>query len=76
MCPYSDCDEGGEYSAICACVDKSKYGLGEGEEWFCLHSTCKCEPVGEEATEGTSSASALFAGFSLVAVGAAVAMFN
>ena len=42
MCPYSECDEGGDTSAVCACIDLAKYGLGEGEEWFCLHSTCDC----------------------------------
>jgi hypothetical protein len=43
VCPYSDCDEGGDHSAICACLDLSKYGMGEGEEWVCMHATCNCE---------------------------------
>jgi hypothetical protein len=43
VCPYSDCDEGGDHSAICACLDLSKYGMGEGEEWVCMHATCSCE---------------------------------
>jgi hypothetical protein len=42
VCPYSDCDEGGDHSAICACVDLGKYGMGVGMEWVCMHATCSC----------------------------------
>lgn len=42
VCPYSDCDQGGDHSAICACIDLGKYGLGDGMEWVCMHSTCSC----------------------------------
>ncbi len=42
VCPYSDCDEGGNHSAICACVDLGKYGIGVGMEWVCMHATCSC----------------------------------
>jgi len=45
VCPYSDCDEGGDHSAICACIDLDQYGMGVGMEWVCMHSTCSC---GEE----------------------------
>lgn len=56
VCPYSDCDEeGGNHSAICACVDLSKYGMGEGSEWVCMHSTCSCgEDDGIEQDEDES----------------------
>jgi hypothetical protein len=52
VCPYSDCDEGGSHSAICACIDLSKYGLGDGMEWVCMHATCACneETINESAT--------------------------
>mmetsp|Transcript_49718 Transcript_49718/g.55412 ORF Transcript_49718/g.55412 Transcript_49718/m.55412 type:complete len:310 (+) Transcript_49718:81-1010(+) len=43
VCPYSDCDDGGEHSAICACIDLEKYGMGTGTEWVCMHATCQCE---------------------------------
>ncbi len=74
MCPYSECDEGGDTSAICACIDLAKYGFGEGEEWFCLHSTCSC---GDElgATETSSAYADVLKALPLVA-GAAVAMMN
>lgn len=42
VCPYSDCDEGGDHSAICACIDLDKYGIGVGMEWVCMHATCSC----------------------------------
>jgi hypothetical protein len=74
VCPYSECDEGGDTSAICACIDLAKYGFGEGEEWFCLHSTCSC---GDElgATETSSAYADVLKALPLVA-GAAVAMIN
>lgn len=44
-CAYSDCDTGGDFSAVCGCVDLS-FGQGSDEpgdlQWFCLHATCKC----------------------------------
>merc|ERR1712238_389749 len=43
VCPYSDCDDGGQHSAICACIDLEKYGMGTGTEWVCMHATCDCE---------------------------------
>jgi hypothetical protein len=53
FCPYSSCDDGGDHSAICACVDLEQYGLGEGMEWICMHATCSCGGENEEveATE-------------------------
>ena len=42
VCPYSDCDDGGDHSAICACIDMEQYGMGEGTEWICMHATCSC----------------------------------
>mmetsp|Transcript_4651 Transcript_4651/g.5317 ORF Transcript_4651/g.5317 Transcript_4651/m.5317 type:complete len:310 (-) Transcript_4651:200-1129(-) len=48
VCPYSDCDTGGKHSAICACIDLEKYGMGTGTEWVCMHATCQCE---DSATE-------------------------
>ena len=54
VCPYSDCDEGGDHSAICACVDLAKYGMGEGQEWVCMHATCSCG--GEEEDDQCVSA--------------------
>jgi hypothetical protein len=62
FCPYSSCDEGGDHSAICACVDLEQYGLGEGMEWICMHATCSCggennETLGTEAPEEASNSS-------------------
>mmetsp|Transcript_3500 Transcript_3500/g.6757 ORF Transcript_3500/g.6757 Transcript_3500/m.6757 type:complete len:236 (-) Transcript_3500:284-991(-) len=45
VCGYSDCDDGADFSAVCACVDLSRYGVEGGPQWHCLHSTCSC---GEE----------------------------
>lgn len=56
VCAYSDCDEGGDHSAICACVDLGKYGIGVGMEWVCMHATCGC---GEEETEAVDSSESL-----------------
>ena len=57
VCPYSDCDEGGSGSAICGCVDLAAYNMGEGMQWFCMHSTCSCEGTAEDvaADEGGAS---------------------
>jgi hypothetical protein len=44
-CEYSDCDSGGDFSAVCGCVDLT-FGAGEANpgdlQWFCLHATCTC----------------------------------
>mmetsp|Transcript_10459 Transcript_10459/g.23111 ORF Transcript_10459/g.23111 Transcript_10459/m.23111 type:complete len:242 (-) Transcript_10459:94-819(-) len=48
FCPYSNCDEGGDHSAICACIDREAYGIGEGMEWVCMHATCSCGENEEE----------------------------
>jgi hypothetical protein len=47
VCGYSTCEDGGDYSAVCACVDLERVrGIeGAGQQWFCLHSKCGC---GEE----------------------------
>uniref|UniRef100_A0A7S2A189 Uncharacterized protein n=1 Tax=Trieres chinensis TaxID=1514140 RepID=A0A7S2A189_TRICV len=42
VCAYSECDNGGSRSAVCGCVDLKGYGIGIGEQWYCLHSTCDC----------------------------------
>lgn len=42
-CPYHDCDEGGDMSAVCGCVDMAAYQMGEGMAWYCLHSTCSSD---------------------------------
>jgi len=84
VCPYSDCDEGGDHSAICACIDREQYGMGVGMEWVCMHATCRCSHVQEEAagpeeaaslkTSPDSSADAVVASavasFSVLAMGA------
>ena len=57
VCPYSDCDEGGEHSAICACIDLEKYGMGTGTEWVCMHATCDCEDLSTD-TDGDSEGEA------------------
>ena len=73
VCPYSDCDEGGDHSAICACVDLSKYGMGDGMEWVCMHATCSCG----EQDELSAGAFALSTVVSVsVSMLAAVVLFN
>lgn len=54
VCSYSTCDDGGDFSAICGCVDLSRYPGKEdmGTQWFCLKSTCSC---GEEDTPSSST---------------------
>jgi hypothetical protein len=52
VCPYSTCDEGGSDSSICACIDMEEYGLGEGTQWVCLHSTCDCPAAAVGASTG------------------------
>lgn len=51
VCPYSDCDEGGDHSAICACIDLGKYGIGVGMEWVCMHATCSCGEQDDQQEE-------------------------
>lgn len=74
FCPYSSCDEGGDHSAICACIDLEQYGMGEGMEWICMHATCSCgeseseENVAPETTEDTSSSAHVTAVMSSVSV--------
>lgn len=51
VCPYSSCDDGGDHSAICACIDLEKYGMGEGMEWICMHATCSCGENDEVAND-------------------------
>ncbi|KAG7353581.1 hypothetical protein IV203_002936 [Nitzschia inconspicua] len=83
VCAYSSCDEGGDHSAICACVDLEQYGHGEGMEWVCMHATCSCGEndggVGEaiSASQETSSSpgesvASLF--FTIMLVGSFVAI--
>ena len=66
VCPYSDCDEGGDHSAICACIDLEQYGMGEGMEWVCMHATCNCgdEDGNQEATDDALDANANLPGAS------------
>jgi hypothetical protein len=75
VCPYSDCDEGGDHSAICACIDLEQYGMGEGMEWICMHATCNCgeneeSETGEMASSASSSSGLVFAFVPLLAMGA------
>lgn len=42
VCDYSECETGGSFSAICACVDLDDRGIGGGVQWFCMHSKCSC----------------------------------
>jgi len=55
VCPYSNCDEGGDHSAICACIDLGKYGMGDGMEWVCMHATCSCGAAAEQDNETEST---------------------
>lgn len=53
VCQYSDCKEGGNHLAICACVDLEKDGIAEGTEWVCMHATCSCgKDDGDKDTTG------------------------
>jgi hypothetical protein len=50
VCAYSECESGGEYSAVCACVDLAQRGVENGgTQWFCLHATCQCEAAEDDA---------------------------
>jgi hypothetical protein len=78
VCPYSSCDEGGDHSAICACIDLSQHGLGDGMEWICMHSTCSCGDEefesDKDVLEGSSgSSSTMFSMRSSMVLAAAIA---
>jgi len=85
VCPYSDCDEGGDHSAVCACVDLDKYGMGEGMEWVCMHANCNCGEQEDQVEEqndlieeliissAASIASSVLLSFSMMAM---VVIFN
>jgi len=65
VCGYSECEQGGEYSAVCACVDLEERVPGAGQQWFCLHATCACEAEGSAAA--TTSAAMVAAPLVMVA---------
>jgi hypothetical protein len=85
-CGYSECEKGGDYSAICGCVDFSQRDDVElkGVQWICLHSTCNCPEDGtvtgnkNSTTNNSTSAAAstlplsFLAGFAVALVGAAL----
>lgn len=73
VCGYSECEQaGGEYSAVCACVDLEARGVeGGGQQWFCLHATCQCEPE-DSGMLSTSKAAAMLAAPLAVAAAALV----
>lgn len=74
-CGYSDCDEGGDFSAVCACVDLSRYGVEGGPQWHCLHSTCGCGE-GDGGTSRASSIGALRGVGAIATVSLAAILFN
>lgn len=80
VCGYSTCDEGGNTSAICGCVDLEARGIGEGQQWFCLHATCDCMADVEEEQppmeDTTSSAPVASTAFALAASAMFLAMMN
>ena len=54
-CGYSDCDQGGNFSAVCGCVDLA---FGKGKEatdfqWYCLHASCHCGAAPSESSAMT-----------------------
>jgi hypothetical protein len=56
VCAYSDCDNGGTSSAICACIAPKDYAQGNTTaSWVCLHSTCNCTK--KEAASSATTAS-------------------
>jgi hypothetical protein len=58
-CGYSECESGGDYTAICACVDFAKRGVNfTGMQWICLHSTCNCPSDGQNTTKTDNSTKA------------------
>jgi hypothetical protein len=46
-CGYSECESGGDFSAICGCVD-----TGSSMLWICLQSTCGCGDDAATETDG------------------------
>lgn len=78
VCGYSDCDQGGDFTAVCACVDMSRYGVEGGPQWHCLHSTCSCGEgdVGKGGTSGASSVGVLGVGGVIAAMSFAAIVFN
>lgn len=72
-CVYNDCDSGGNFSAVCGCVDLS-FGVGEDEEndlqWFCLHATCHCPP------QPTSSSVTIASGMLVIVLAASAAVME
>ena len=54
-CGYSECENGGDYSALCGCVDFSEHDFNttEGMQWICLYSACNC-PVDENNNATTN----------------------
>ena len=78
VCGYSDCDQGGDFTAVCACVDMSRYGVEGGPQWHCLHSTCSCGEgnVGKGGTSGASSVGVLGVGGAIAAMSFAAFLFN
>lgn len=77
VCSYSTCDEGGDTSAICACINMTAYRIdvaeGEAEmQWFCMHSTCSCtEP--EIVQEGKTISAAAQQAVGVLAIASIVA---
>jgi hypothetical protein len=54
VCGYSECESGGSFSAICGCVDlgtRGDTGMSIGMQWICMHSTCGCSFIDEEADQ-------------------------
>eukprot|EP00978_Attheya_sp_CCMP212_P014633 scaffold37399_cov54-Attheya_sp.AAC.2 len=76
VCPYSDCDQGGDFSAICGCVDLARTGMGQGEQWFCLQSTCSCTKKEEDAGfyTGLDDPKSSASGMSMSIMGMAIAV--
>jgi hypothetical protein len=81
-CGYSECESGGDYSAICGCVDGSQRPdvAFNTTQWICLHSTCNCPSNGENTTNMTGNSAGVAAsttslvfwvGASLALIGAA-----
>lgn len=57
-CYYSDCNSAATFSSVCGCVNLTIINQGEGNEWFCLNSTCTC-PHTDDSTSGAAVASIL-----------------
>jgi hypothetical protein len=55
-CGYSECESGGDYSAICGCVDGSRPDVGfSTTQWICLHSTCNCPGAVDPTMDSTKN---------------------